>query len=82
MTIEVLDMSDMRVDELDKLTFSQLKDLAGYLIRCIEDEMKIVEILEKNTEIKTKMLRVGVTTYAGLLKDVSIAYEKRVKEEN
>ena len=82
MTIEVLDKSDLRVDELDKLSFSQLRDLGGCLIRCIEDGMKIVEILEKDTKVKTKMMRMGVTTYASLLKDVTVVFEKRVKEEN
>lgn len=82
MTAECPDPSDLRVSQLDELKFPQMKELAESLIRCIEDGMKVVEILEKDTKVKTKMLRVGVTTYASLLKDVTVAYEKRVKEGN
>ena len=82
MTAECPDPSDLRVGQLDELKFSQMKELAEFLIRCIEDGMKIVEILEKDTKVKTKMMRMSVTTYASLLKDLTVAYEKRVKEGN
>lgn len=80
MTIEVLDKSDLRVDELDKLKFSLLRELAETLIHYIENGMRIVEILEKDTDVKTKMIRVGITNAATLLRDVSTAYENRVQE--
>ena len=80
MTAECPDPSDSRIEQLKSLTFTQLEDLAKGLLDTAEAGMKVIELLEKNTEVKTKMLRVGITSFINLIKDVSVEYEGRVKE--
>ena len=81
MTEECPDTGDLRVEQLRKLTFSQLDDLAKGLIASVESGMRVIRILEENTDIKTKMMRMGITTFINLIKEVSVAYEERVKED-
>ena len=80
MTAECLDPSDLRVEQLTSLKFSDLEELAKSMLAMVENGMVAVEILEKKTNVSTKMLRVGITTMANLLRDISVAYEERVKE--
>ncbi len=80
MTVECSDSSESVAEQLKSLTYKQLDELARSLVDAAESGMKAIEILEKDTKIKTRSLRTGVTFFVNLIKDVYVAYEERVKE--
>ena len=68
------------MDIFRKMKAADLTDSAMLLLNYVEVGMKLVEKLDKCTDIPTRMIKSGISNATKIMHDVLIAYEERAEE--